>query len=139
MGLAPAAGTGSELRFHGKIAGSPIEVGNGFVRGREAHDGAWTLMDLGLLAALLGAFENRDPSLIVGACFEENEHSILCVPSGIGAEIRFHGRIVGSSIGGGSGFIRTRNARAEPMVRGRSNSQRDANPSGQRALKPGAR
>jgi hypothetical protein len=40
--------------------------------GDEAHEGAWTRMDIGLLVGLLGAFENRDPSLLVGARFDED-------------------------------------------------------------------
>jgi hypothetical protein len=79
--------------------------------GHEAHEGAWSLMDLGLLAALLGTFANRDPSLIVGARFdEEGDDLTLVVPGGIGSSIHFHGRIAGSPLEGGSGFVRGRPA-----------------------------
>jgi hypothetical protein len=81
--------------------------------GRDAHDGAWTLMDLGLLAALLGAFENRDPRLIVGARFErEGAERALVVPGGVGADLRMHGRIAGSSLEDGSGHVRVKSALA---------------------------
>lgn len=81
--------------------------------GDEAREAAWTLMDLGLLAALLGSFNNADPSLIVGARFEEEDGELtLVVPAGIGGEIKFHGRIAGSPHEGGSGFIRAKSALA---------------------------
>lgn len=81
--------------------------------GNEAHEGARSLMDRGLLAALLGAFANRDASLIVGARFdEEGDDLTLVVPGGIGSGIQFHGRIGGSPLEQGSGFIRARPALA---------------------------
>jgi hypothetical protein len=81
--------------------------------GNEAHEGAWSLMDLGLLAALLGCFENDDPRPIVGARLEETDgEQTLVVPGGIGSTIQFHGRIAGSPIEDGSGFIRVRQALA---------------------------
>ena len=53
----------------------------------------------------------RDPSLIIGAHFEaEDDDLTLVVPGGIGSTIQFHGRIAGSPIEDGSGFIRARPA-----------------------------
>ena len=80
--------------------------------GPEAHDGGFSLADLGLLAGLLGAFANRDPSLIVGARFDQEGELTLVVPGGIGQGIQFHGKIAGSPIEDGSGFVRGREALA---------------------------
>ena len=80
--------------------------------GPEAHDGAFSLADLGLLAALLGAFANEDPSLIVGARFDQEGELTLVVPGRIGQGIQFHGKIAGSPIEDGSGFVRGREALA---------------------------
>ena len=81
--------------------------------GAEARDGAWSLMDLGLLAALLGAFANDDPSVFVDGRFEgEGDDLTLVVPGGVGSDIRFHGRIAGSPLEEGSGFVRARPALA---------------------------
>ena len=53
-------------------------------------------MDLGLLAAILGAFVTMYPSLFVDGRFEgEGDDRALVVPGGIGADIRLHGRIAG--------------------------------------------
>ena len=80
--------------------------------GDEARDGAWSLMDLGLLAALLGAFANDDPRLFVDGRFEgEGDDRALVVPGGVGA--RLHGQIAGSPIEtDNSGHIRVRSALA---------------------------
>jgi hypothetical protein len=87
--------------------------------GDEAREGAWTLMDLGLLVGLLGAFENRDPSILVDAHFEEQDDEVtLVVPAGTGSQLRFHGMIAGSPLEDGSGFIRGREALAV-LVRNR--------------------
>jgi hypothetical protein len=80
--------------------------------GPEAHDGAFSLADLGLLAALLGAFANEDPSLIVGARFDHEDELALVVPGGLGQAIQFHGKIAGSALEDGSGFVRGREALA---------------------------
>ena len=81
--------------------------------GDEAREGAWTLMDLGLLVGLLGAFENRDPSILVDAHFEEQDDEVtLVVPAGTGSQMRFDGLIAGSPLEDGSGFIRGREALA---------------------------
>jgi hypothetical protein len=77
----------------------------------EARDGAWSLMDLGLLAALLGAFANDDPSVFVDGRFEgEGDDRALVVPGGVGSDLRMHGRIAGSPIEDGSGHVRVREA-----------------------------
>lgn len=81
--------------------------------GAEAREGAWTLMDLGLLVGLLGAFENRDSSLLVGARFDDQDGELtLIVPAGTGSGMRFHGMIAGSPLEGGSGFVRGHQALA---------------------------
>jgi hypothetical protein len=78
----------------------------------EAHEAAFTIADPGVLSALLLAFANGDPSLIVGARFEgEGDSLTLVVPgAGVAGTLRFHGRIAGSPIEDGSGFVRGRPA-----------------------------
>lgn len=55
---------------------------------------------------------NRDASLVVCGCFEEEDGGLtLVVPGGVGSELRLFGQTPGSSIEtGGSGFIRVRSA-----------------------------
>jgi hypothetical protein len=68
-------------------------------------------MDLGLLAAVLGAFANEDPLVFVGASFEcEGDDRALVVNAGIGSELRMHGKIAGSPREDGSGYGRVREA-----------------------------
>ena len=76
----------------------------------EAHQGAWSLADCGVLVAVLGAFANDDPSVFVGGRFEgEGDDRSLVVPGGIGADIQMHGQIAGSAVEtGGSGHVRVR-------------------------------
>ncbi len=79
-----------------------------------AREGDWTLMDLGLLVAVLSAFENRDPAFFVGARFEgEGDERTLVVPGGVGSDIRLYGMIAGSSMASdGAGHVRVRTALA---------------------------
>ena len=79
--------------------------------GDEARAGAWSVADVGLLVALLGAFANDDASVFVDGRVEgEGDDRALVVPGGIGADIRLHGRVAGSPIEDGSGFVRVREA-----------------------------
>lgn len=84
----------------------------GWLVGGAARDGAWSLMDLGLLAGILGAFANDDPRLFPGGRFEgEGDDRVLVVPGGVGSDLRLHGAIAGSPVEtGGSGHIRVRHA-----------------------------
>jgi hypothetical protein len=115
----------NELKDQRKVAALPrqpllTEPGNvqlprsvyKWLVGDEARDGAWTLADLGLLAALLGAFANDDPSRFVGGRFEgEGADRALVVPGGVGADLRMHGKIAGSAIETDkSGHVRVRAA-----------------------------
>ena len=75
--------------------------------GDEARGGAWTLMDIGVLVAVLGAFANDDPSVFVGGRFEgAGGDRTLVVPGGIGADPRLYGKITGSPLEEGSGYVR---------------------------------
>ena len=68
-------------------------------------------MDLGLLAALLGAFANDDPRLFVDGQFDgEGNDRALVVPGGVGSDLGMHGRIAGSPLEDGSGHVRVRQA-----------------------------
>ena len=79
--------------------------------GDEAHGGAWTLMDIGVLVAVLGAFANDDPAVFVGGRFEgTNDDRTLVMPGGIGADPRLFGKIAGSPLEEGSGYVRVREA-----------------------------
>ena len=70
-------------------------------------------MDLGLLAALLGAFANDDPRLFVDGQFDgEGNDRALVVPGGVGSDLGMHGRIAGSPLEDGSGFVRVKAALA---------------------------
>jgi len=67
------------------------------------------------LSALLLAFANRDPSLIVDARFDgEGDDLTLVVPgAGVGDTLRFHGLTAGSPTeNGSSGYVRGRPALA---------------------------
>jgi hypothetical protein len=76
-----------------------------------ALQGDWTLMDVGLLVAILGAFWNNDPSLFVNGAFDgEGDERTLVVSAGIGADLRMHGQIAGSPLEDGSGHVRVREA-----------------------------
>jgi hypothetical protein len=57
---------------------------------QDSRDGAWTIGDIGVLAAMLGMFENRT-SLIAGATFQEDEDGepVLVCSGSILADIRF--------------------------------------------------
>jgi hypothetical protein len=71
----------------------------------------WTLMDVGLLVAVLACFQNDHPQLFADGRFEgEGDHRTLVVPGGIGAELRMRGKIAGSPLEDGSGFVRVREA-----------------------------
>jgi hypothetical protein len=64
-----------------------------------------------MLVAVLGVFQNDDPSAFVGGRFErEGTDRALVTPGGVGADLRLHGRIAGSPIEDGSGFVRVREA-----------------------------
>jgi len=82
--------------------------------GDEARDGAWRLMDLGLLAALLGAVANDDPSVLVGGRFEGegDERTLEVAGAGVGSDLRMHGKIAGSPLEDGSGHVRVKAALA---------------------------
>ena len=67
-----------------------------------------------LLVGLLGAFQNRDASIIVGARFEEKDDGelTLIVPGGVGSDLRLFGKVAGSPTEDGSGHVRVRPALA---------------------------
>ena len=72
-----------------------------------------TIMDCGVLVAVLGAFLNRDPTVFVGGRLEgEGDNLTLVVPGGIGSDLRMHGQIAGSPLEDGSGHVRVRAALA---------------------------
>jgi hypothetical protein len=77
-----------------------------------ALQGDWTLMDVGLLVAILGAFSNDEASVFVNGAFDgEGDERTLVVPAGIGSGVRMHGQIAGEpSDPESSGFIRVRSA-----------------------------
>jgi hypothetical protein len=80
--------------------------------GESGLKGNWTLLDVALLVAILGAFANDAPSLFVGARFEDEQGDrALVVPGGIGANPRLHGRIAGDPFNE-AGHIRVRPALA---------------------------
>lgn len=75
------------------------------------RSGDWTLMDIGVLVAVLGAFANDDPSVFVGGRFEGKDGDrILFVPGGVGSDLRLFGKIAGSPPEDGSGHVRVREA-----------------------------
>ena len=82
--------------------------------GDEARGPRWTVMDLGLLAALLGAFANDDPRLIRWRPVRRGGHrSRARLPGGVGSDLRLFGKVAGSAIEtGGSGHVRVRAALA---------------------------
>ena len=47
--------------------------------GPEAHEGAWTVLDLGLLVVIRGCFANRDATPFVGGQFEETDGDLVLV------------------------------------------------------------
>jgi len=68
-------------------------------------------MDIGMLVAVLGAFANDDPSVFAGGRFDgEGDDRTLVVNAGIGADLRMHGKIAGSPLEAGSGYICPREA-----------------------------
>ena len=76
-----------------------------------AREGDWTLMEVGLLAGLLGAFANRDAKLVIGGRFEEDDAGLtLVAPAGVGSDLRLFGKVAGSPLEDGSGHIRVKPA-----------------------------
>jgi hypothetical protein len=73
----------------------------------------WTVMDVGVLAAILLAFANRDASIITDARVEEeNGEPVLVIAGGVGSELRFTRGIGGSPVSDpeSAGFVRLRPA-----------------------------
>ena len=77
-----------------------------------AREGDWTLPDVGLLVGLLGAFANRDAKLVVGGRFEEDDAGLLTLvaPAGVGSDLRLFGKVAGSPLEDGSGYVRVKPA-----------------------------
>jgi hypothetical protein len=72
---------------------------------------AWTVMDVGVLVAVLGALANDDPSVFVGGRFEgEGDQRTLVLPGGVGSDLQLFGRVAGSPIEAGSSYICPREA-----------------------------
>jgi hypothetical protein len=75
------------------------------------EEGAWSLMDVGLLVAVSGAFANDDASVFVDGRFDgDGDSRTLVAPGGVGADLRMFGRVAGSPIEDGSGHVRVREA-----------------------------
>ena len=80
--------------------------------GPEAHEGAWIVLDLGLLVVIRGCFANRNATPFVGGQFWRPTATLSwLIPGGIGSEVRLRGQIGGDPVlPDGPGFIRTRPA-----------------------------
>lgn len=78
----------------------PRFAAHSWLLGDSGRQGDWTLMDVGLLVGLLGAFQNHDASIIVGARFEESDDGepTLVAPCGVGSDLRLFGKVEGSPV-----------------------------------------
>jgi hypothetical protein len=67
-----------------------------------SREASWTIADVGVLAAVLGVFANRDASLIVGAQLErDGDHDVLVIPE----DVRFRHDANPHPMQGGAGQV----------------------------------